>query len=476
MDKITLKYDTNPADDADEAFYPGALTNIKATVHKDGQQIGSISGIEVDRQNIGENSFHTTFDEHSSNLEWVGSTLLENRYGRTKLQSLRDAGDDMEFNFFLVESFYIDANQSCDVATFALRKFLHGEHIRGDLQYDCWRNSSVAYVLSAENDHLEDESTTTGGKRKRDENDNVTNNNHHEIIPFLRNGFFQDTAIIGDDEDNARILVAGVEHLEKDLLSEAQVKPKANSLLQRISGGKPQKKMKSSDAAILNLVRDVINTNDERAQKIIMQNMSRVMIGLALHRPPEDCTTEEQLTNLRRDIVRLQNDGGSVAQSCALHAACEKNAIKIVRLLLQIDASSVSAKDHLDRTPLIVAAINATGRLSINGIDDTAVVDSLLNSGASKSDVDSSNKTAYGHFKRSSSVHLRMTSHECRHKLINLENKLYPPGGPSQGDFSEGRGLVDYGPEDDEADREMGRRAYSNDDDDDDEEEDYWGY
>ena len=220
----------------------------------------------------------------------------------------------------------------------------------------------------------------------------------------------------------------------------------------------------------------MINTNDERAQQIIMQNMSRVMIGLAQHRPPEDCTTEEQLTNLRRDIVRLQNDGGSVAQSCALHAACEKNAIKIVRLLLQIDASSVSAKDHLDRTPLIVAAINATGRLSINGIDDTAVVDSLLNSGASKSDVDSSNKTAYGHFKRSSSVHLRMTSHECRHKLINLENKLYPPGGPSQGDFSEGRGLVDYGPEDDEADREMGRRAYSNDDDDDDEEEDYWGY
>ena len=178
---------------------------------------------------------------------------------------------------------------------------------------------------------------------------------------------------------------------------------------------------------------------------------------------------------MRREIVRLQNNGGSVAQSCALHAACEKNSIKIVRLLLQIDASSVSVKDHFDRTPLIIAAINATGRLSINGIDDTAVIDSLLNAGASKSDVDSSNKTAYGHFKRSSSVHyLRMMSYECRHKLINLESKLYPPGGPSQGDSSEGRGLVDYGPEDDEADREMGRGAYSNDEDDD--EDDYWGY
>jgi hypothetical protein len=117
---------------------------------------------------------------------------------------------------------------------------------------------------------------------------------------------------------------------------------------------------------------------------------------------------------------------------------------------------------------LITAAINAAGRLSINGIDDTTVIDALLQFGASKSDVDSSNMTAYGYFKRSSSSYLQMTQYEHQHKLTNLEHKLYPPGGPSLSDFSEGKGgssgFVDYGPEDDEADREMGRGAYAEDD------------
>jgi len=103
MDTITLEYTVEPAEDPDEAFYPGALTYIRAKVLKEKKKIGSIGGISIDRQKIGENSFYTTFDEHSGDLEWIGSTLLENRLGRTKLQSLRDAGDDMEFNFFYID-------------------------------------------------------------------------------------------------------------------------------------------------------------------------------------------------------------------------------------------------------------------------------------------------------------------------------------------------------------------------------------
>lgn len=119
MESITLKYEEQADDDDDDE----GLTNVKAKVFRNGKEIGVIGGIQVDRQRIGENSFHMTFDEHSGDLEWVGSTLLENRYGRTKLQSLRDAGDDMEFDFFYIDTFYIDANESGDVATHALRKF-----------------------------------------------------------------------------------------------------------------------------------------------------------------------------------------------------------------------------------------------------------------------------------------------------------------------------------------------------------------
>jgi len=169
---------------------------------------------------------------------------------------------------------------------------------------------------------------------------------------------------------------------------------------------------------------------------------------------------------LREQILRLQSGGGSIARSGALHAACEKNSKKVVNLLLQLDTTCATSKDRLDRTPLMIAAINAKGRLCISGIDDTAVIDALLRAGASKSDVDASNMTAYGYFRQGSSVHLQITQYEHRHKLTNLEHKLYPPG-PTVGDFAEGRGggsgIVDYGPEDDEADREMGRGKYAGD-------------
>lgn len=42
MDTITLEYKVEPAEDPEEAFYPGALTYIRATVFKDNKKIGTI--------------------------------------------------------------------------------------------------------------------------------------------------------------------------------------------------------------------------------------------------------------------------------------------------------------------------------------------------------------------------------------------------------------------------------------------------
>ena len=58
MDSITLKFSR---EDADED-YPGALTNVTAKVSLRGQEVGQIEGVQVNRQRIGENSFHVTFD------------------------------------------------------------------------------------------------------------------------------------------------------------------------------------------------------------------------------------------------------------------------------------------------------------------------------------------------------------------------------------------------------------------------------
>lgn len=168
--------------------------------------------------------------------------------------------------------------------------------------------------------------------------------------------------------------------------------------------------------------------------------------------------------------------GGSIARSKALHIACEKNSIQVVNLLLDLDSDRSKTKGSLMRTPLIIAAIAAPGRHCISGIDDTEVIDALLLAASSgegtniKSEVDSTGMTAYGHYKKSSTMSIAMTHYQHRHKITDLEHKLYPPGGPTLMDFSEGKGatsgFVDYGPEDDLADRENGTGAYGDDDED----------
>jgi len=125
----------------------------------------------------------------------------------------------------------------------------------------------------------------------------------------------------------------------------------------------------------------------------------------------------------------------------------------------------LNSKDLQGNTSLIVAAKNACGRLSINGIDDTQVIDQLLGYGADKSIVDSVGMTAYGYFRKSSKR--GFTHPHCSAKLVVLESKLCPPTGPTMVDMNGGQGastgFVDYGPEDDVADREMGRGKYASD-------------
>mmetsp|Transcript_15155 Transcript_15155/g.32895 ORF Transcript_15155/g.32895 Transcript_15155/m.32895 type:complete len:159 (-) Transcript_15155:864-1340(-) len=144
------------------------------------KQIGTISGIQIDRQKIPKGAFWESFDEHSA-VEWVAGALLESRYGRTKLESLRESGDDPEFDFVFIDTFHIDKDQSSDIAAFALHNFLHGKHMKGDLNNGCWHFLSVAYVLSEEPKEV-----VHMNKRKRG-----GDQNHHEVSPFLRNVFFR---------------------------------------------------------------------------------------------------------------------------------------------------------------------------------------------------------------------------------------------------------------------------------------------
>eukprot|EP00986_Skeletonema_menzelii_P008611 scaffold3686_cov149-Skeletonema_menzelii.AAC.1 len=455
---VTISSSEDDSDTEEDVRWGRPLTNYNIKFyHKNDKQrkkeLGGISGVSVNRQAIGEHGYFSTFDEYSGDLEWVGCSLLENKLGRTRLQSLRQAGDDPEFDFFLIESFWVDQDQHdpCALATFALRKFLHGDIIKGKLDYGCWHVSSIAYALHDFDEQQQPGSGT--GKRKREDDGRPC---YDEAIPFFRNGFFQDVALLQQDPDNGRILVAGIAHMDQNLKSEASVMPAINSLRNRLSTKKPTGK----DGEILNRVQRIVNESDQIAFEQSTMSMSAAMMGNAIYQRPADPTTTQQLQSLRRDLTKLVGEGGSIARSTALHVACEKNSIKVVKLLLELDASSAKVKDRMGRTPLIVAAMNACGRRTINGIDETQVIDNLLNAGARKEDADNVGLTAYGHFKKYFKRMPSMASLQHNTSLTDLEHKLYPPGGPTAMDFSSGKGgssgFVDYKPEDEEHRRLMG--------------------
>lgn len=77
--------------DTDEEF--GARTAIYVDILLGGKAIGKISGTIIDRQVIPEYGFYDVMD-CSGELDYVGATLFESRFGRTKLQSLREQADD----------------------------------------------------------------------------------------------------------------------------------------------------------------------------------------------------------------------------------------------------------------------------------------------------------------------------------------------------------------------------------------------
>jgi hypothetical protein len=115
---VEIKVGEHRDDEDDEEDVYGAFTVIEAKFYFLGgaknnpqqrREIGSISGIAINRQKVPEHCFVQALDEYSSGkMEWVAGDLLENVFGRTTLQSLRDGGDDQEFDFFLLDSFHLD--------------------------------------------------------------------------------------------------------------------------------------------------------------------------------------------------------------------------------------------------------------------------------------------------------------------------------------------------------------------------------
>ena len=425
--------------DEEECDYKGALTSVSASILLKGIKIGKISAILMDRNAIPEQCIYQVADEHSSELQWVVCALLENRFGRTKLETLV-GDDDSDAAFLYIQRFHVDdsykQNGDSDVGSIALYKFLRDPFI-GQV-------STAAYAIDAEEAMSPSERKQHEQKKycvgfDVDKNRDIQEQRRLDSIAradanqFLRNGFVQDPALAKTSGTNARILVASSYMWDQPLTTHDQAA--ATQFYE------PPPVPAKQDSQIRDLV--------EKAME-------------------HELSTAE-LSRLVTDINGLVAAGGSLERSRAFHVACANNSIKVVTMLLAKEPALINARDELELTPLMIAAANAAGRVTSNGLGETEVIQMLLSSGADKNLQDARGMTAYGHFKQSLASYAdmimamtgRIVPTACGGSgQTSLEARLTPVGGPTPSDVSGGKGagtgFVDYTEEDRLHDQDMG--------------------
>jgi hypothetical protein len=131
------------------------------------REVGFIKAVIIEREKIPDDCFLSTMDGHSSDLQLIGSTVYEPRFGRPKLQSLKGY-DSMEFDIMYIKKFHVDdefkRGGASDVATSALYQLLHHPLIKGDYDYGCWKVSSAVYIVDAEETMGAEERTAFAAK------------------------------------------------------------------------------------------------------------------------------------------------------------------------------------------------------------------------------------------------------------------------------------------------------------------------
>ena len=436
-------------------------------------QAGTIDGTIVNRQKIPNNGFLSAMDGHSGDLQYIGVSLFDAKRGRTILNSLREGGDDDEFDFMYISSICLEEQYktSSDVGAFALRKLLHHPYVKGQCGFGCWRVSSCVYILDPyeamskeekirikneeQAESLRDSRVSMGGSRQPETEESMRAKEQNEqrlekyarvdANQFLRNGFFQDPAVARNGGNAVRFLVASYSHWTKPLTSQADA-----AAVKFYAVPPAQRPPTGQDALILD-----------------------VTIRMCGGEPSNSNTSPDVRAAYRMEVSRLEAEGGSLLQSNALHAAVANNSVTIVKCIIDMDPSTVNSKDRAGCTPLMIAAARAAGMSSKSGIPrEQPIIDLLLTTGADKDTVDHRGMTAYGNLKQQLKEYAQMMSAMMGMAtgsgavvpgLSYLEAKLMPSGGPTVGDVSGGTsgeaGIIDYKDED-------GEDHYEDDDDD----------
>jgi len=405
--------------------------------------------------------FLSAMDGYSQELQYIGVSLFEPRLGRTKLVSLRDGGDDDEYDFMYIKEIQIDDHfkqeGASDVGAYAIRQLLHHPNLQSI--------SSCIYILDPyegmtqevrDRIKAEEESEANREREARSRGEDPAPETEESLRikeekerrleryarldanQFIRNGFYQDVAVASmGGYASKKILVAARDHWESPLSSHVTA-----SSVEFYVGPPDVRPPTGKDDAILQLTEKKCNDYTYSSGNVIDRARSDEYI--------EECS-------------RLVQEGGSLSRSHALHAACALNDPTIVQCIIDMDPSTIESRDVNNTTPLMMAAVAAAGRSTNQGYSSAQpVIDILLAANADKSAVTTNGQTACGMFKSQREGYSQMmqammgrpvqSNSRLVPGLAQLEAKLMPPGGPTAADQSGGDsaepGLINYGDED----------------------------
>lgn len=355
----------------DEEF-ERSFTPINVAIQVNGKEAGNLDAVLINRAEIRYGHFLSLMDEYSGDTRWISEEIFDPEGGLTLLESLEDHDNPMQPILYIktlrVKPEYRLEGDS-NVGAFALRKLLRHPFIVA-------RDASMTvYVLSAREAMSEEEEEQERRERNKPYNENPRKKAklekrkrtdwlqrlaRNDANQFLRNGFFQDESYASKGGAPAKILVASKHHwMNSKFLSHLAA--------EEIQFCKPPEIEERNDAdeELFEYVKNQCNGCDKK--------------------DPE-----------KHIIESLIAKGASLSRSGALHLAVGYNNLRMITFLVESYPLAINTFDPHGNTPLMIAAVRAAGRHTIDGIEDTRILDFLVREGAYTDLCNKENMTAYG--------------------------------------------------------------------------------
>ena len=420
------------------------VQHVKATIALDGEPVGSIDLVLVNRNFRGD--FHEICDAESQELVDVAIALFDRDGTTPRLRALEEL-DEVDYvgegMFAYVSKLRVDApDPRCDVATEALRQLR-----------DLVGGWNVATYICEGEPHYAADARALAKRRYRGESLTPEETRALEAaerkgvlrdkVPFLRTGFRtaelrMDYELLFCTKSTWRDPPASYESVsteaavtQRQVLALGCVSNRRNAginmdLLRKIHVFLAPALPKPAPADL--------SGEDATLRQMMMDMFSAVRYG----GPLDDSAFYAELS--RR--VAQEGDARCLRRANALHCAsiCPPAAPLVASVLAQVGPDAIDDRDPYGHTPLMVCAGTIAGMGNATHPPDLSMLRALVAAGADTSLTDGDGLTALGLYRKQVGMYndhwnSMGVDEDLPRRDPEIEGLLMPPGGPTADDF-----------------------------------------